>query len=221
MRNTFLALLAVGSLFLNACQSGEKDATATASEALPYPGKYDADQGEKPSPVPPFRLLDQAGQPVGNETLAGRAYVIDFFFASCPGICPRMQGQLLKVFKQFPADPRVAFVSVTIDPAHDSTAVLKDYAERLGVADANRWHFATTGNRDSALTLANRFFTGAMADAQAPGGFAHNGTLALVDDRGFVRGLYDGLNDAQVAKLAADIPLLLKEVSGRKAVAKR
>ena len=60
-----------------------------------------------------------------------------------------------------------------------------------------------------------------MADAQAPGGFAHNGTLALVDDRGFVRGLYDGLNDAQVAKLGADIPVLLKEVAGRQAVAKR
>ena len=72
-------------------------------------------------------LTDQAGQVVTNKTFAGRAYVADFFFATCPGICPKMQGELLKVYTKFAADKRVAFLSHTIDPAHDSLPVLRDY----------------------------------------------------------------------------------------------
>ena len=172
--------------------------------------------------VPAFRLVDQAGQVVTNQTFAGRAYVTDFFFATCPGICPKMQGELLKVFNKYPTDPRIAFLSVTIDPEHDSTAVLRDYAERLGVKDAARWHFASLGDRAKSFDLANRLLTGAMPDSLAPGGLAHSGTLALVDDRGHIRGAYDGLNAAQVEALQRDIPILLAEIATRnKAVARQ
>ena len=167
-------------------------------------------------PVPSFRLTDQAGQVVTNETFAGRAFVTDFFFATCPGICPKMQSSLLQVFKKYPTDARMAFVSITIDPGHDSTAVLRDYAERLGVTDATRWHFATLGDRAKSFELANRFLTGAVPDSLAPGGLAHSGTLALVDDRGLIRGVYDGLDAGQVQKLENDIPVLLAEIETRR-----
>ncbi len=167
-------------------------------------------------PVPAYRLTNQAGQPVSNATFAGRAYVADFFFATCPGICPKLQSEMLSVFKLYPADPRLGFLSITIDPAHDTTAVLRDYAQRLGVTDPNRWHFATLGDRPRTFALANRFLTGVVPDAQSPGGLAHNGIIALIDDRGYIRGAYDGLNAAEVARLKTELPLLLAEIEARK-----
>ena len=205
-------------LFTAACTAPPKEATE-----LPILGERDirprADGGPADTltvPVPAYRLTNQAGQPVSNATFAGRAYVADFFFATCPGICPKLQSEMLSVFKLYPTDPRLGFLSITIDPAHDSTAVLRDYAQRLGVTDPTRWHFATLGDRPQTFALANRFLTGVVPDAQSPGGLAHNGIIALVDDRGYIRGAYDGLNAAEVARLKAEIPQLLAEIEARK-----
>ena len=172
--------------------------------------------------VPRFRLVNQDGQLITNQTFAGRAYVADFFFATCPGICPKMQGELLKVYTKYAKDPRVVFLSHTIDPAHDTIPVLRDYAQRLGITDAARWHFATTGAhgeptaKDTVFQLARAYFTAALPDKQAPGGFAHNGTFALVDDQGHIRGLYDSLNAQEVARLFEELPILLAEIDSRK-----
>ncbi|GAA3990308.1 SCO family protein [Hymenobacter antarcticus] len=172
--------------------------------------------------VPRFRLVNQAGQVITNQTFAGKAYVADFFFATCPGICPKMQGELLKVYTKYANDPRIVFLSHTIDPAHDTIPVLKDYAQRLGITDAARWHFATTGAhgeptaKDTVFQLAKSYFTAALPDKQAPGGFAHNGTFALVDDQGHIRGLYDSLNAKEVERLFVELPILLAEIDARK-----
>jgi len=106
------------------------------------------------------------------------------------------------------------FLSHTIDPAHDTQAVLSDYARRLAVPAGANWRFART-SRDSAYALAHAYFTGAMPDQAAPGGIAHSGTFALVDDQGHVRGLYDSLNPQQIEQLLHDMPILLTEVQGR------
>ena len=166
--------------------------------------------------APAFALTDQMGQPVTNQTFAGRAYLTDFFFATCPGICPKMQGEMLKIYQKYQADPRLVFLSHTIDPGHDSLPVLRDYAQRLGVGPAQspRWHFATAP-KDTIFRLARAYFTGAMPDKPAPGGFAHNGTFALVDDQGHIRGAYESLIPEQMTQLAADIPVLLAEMAGR------
>ncbi|SET46300.1 SCO family protein [Hymenobacter actinosclerus] len=163
-----------------------------------------------PDPIPAFRLTDQDRQVITNQTFAGKIYVTDFFFATCPSICPKMQSELLRVYKAFEANPNVLFLSHTIDPAHDSIPVLRDYAERLGIKDASRWHFATAP-RDSVFALAKAYMTGAEVDATVPGGFAHSGTFALVDSRRRVRGVYDGMVPEQVDQLIKDIPVLLKE----------
>ncbi len=135
------------TLLTTACTEPPKEAAK-----LPIMGERDvrprADGGPADTvfaTVPRFRLVNQAGQVITNQTFAGRAYVADFFFATCPGICPKMQGELLKVYTKYAKDPRIVFLSHTIDPAHDTIPVLKDYAQRLGVTDAARWHFATTG----------------------------------------------------------------------------
>jgi protein SCO1/2 len=217
-------LPALAAALLSAC-SGQGTDTVVH---LPYIGERDvrprADGGPADTvfaTIPPFRVTDQARQVITNKSLAGRAYVASFFFATCPGICPKMHGQLLKVYQPFAKDPRVAFISYTIDPAHDTIPVLLDYAHRLGVSDPNRWHFVTTGfrgepaARDTVIELAHSYFTAAVPDQAAPGGIAHNGTLALVDDQGHIRGLYDSLNEKEVARLMAELPLLLAEIDSR------
>ena len=224
-KRLFLLPALAATLFATACTEPPKEAAK-----LPIMGERDVQPRADGGPadtvfasVPAFRLTDQAGRVISNKTFAGRAYVADFFFATCPGICPKMQGELLKVYTKYAKDPRVVFLSHTIDPAHDTIPVLRDYAQRLGITDAARWHFATTGAhgeptaKDTVFQLARAYFTAALPDKQAPGGFAHNGTFALVDDQGHIRGLYDSLNAQEVARLLAELPILLAEIDSRKA----
>jgi protein SCO1/2 len=213
---------ALGLLTLAACggNSNATDATAQNADRLPYIGESERvavpgkDTVTVYPTIPAFRLRDQDGKLVNNQSLAGKVYVTDFFFATCPGICPKEQGEMLKVYKQYATNPHVVFLSHTIDPEHDTQSVLSDYARRLTVPAGANWRFART-SRDSAYALAHSYFTGAMTDKRAPGGIAHSGTFALVDDQGHVRGLYDSLNPQQVQQLLHDMPILLAEVQGR------
>jgi protein SCO1/2 len=182
----------------------------STSATLPYLGA----QGKKP--VPAFSLPDQEGKTVSSKSLAGKVYVTDFFFATCPGICPKMQSELLRVYKQFANNPNVVFVSFTIDPEHDTQPVLADYARRLGVnTPSSTWRFVRTPDRPEAYKLANNYLAAAETDLKAPGGIAHSGALALVDDQGYVRGTYDGLNPVAVNTLMHQLPVLLAEVQAR------
>ena len=213
LRRGTLPLLAGAALLLASCQEEPR--------RLPILGERDVRENPKGGPadtifatVPAFRAHDQNGKLVTNQNFTGQVYITDFFFATCPGICPKMNGELLKVYQKFGQTPGLNFVSFTIDPDHDSLAVLRDYAQRLGApADAN-WRFVRT-SKDSVFNLAHGFYTAAMPDKAAPGGFAHNGTFALVDDQGHVRGLYDSLNPTQVQALFEDLPVLLAEVQER------
>ncbi|ALW85852.1 electron transporter SenC [Hymenobacter sedentarius] len=226
MLKRFFLLPALAASLFTACTGAETNTVAQ----LPILGEREvkprADGGPADTifaTVPAFRLTDQAGQVITNQTFAGRAYIADFFFATCPGICPKMQSELLKVYSKYAKDPRVVFLSHTIDPAHDTLPALRDYAQRLGITDASRWHFATTGAhgeptaKDTVFQLARAYFTAAQPDKEAPGGFAHNGTFALVDDQGHIRGLYDSLNPKEVDRLLAELPTLLAEIDARKA----
>lgn len=211
LRRGTLPLLAGAALLLASCQSEEP-------RRLPILGERDVRENPKGGPadtifaaVPAFRAHDQNGKLVTNQSFAGQVYLTDFFFATCPGICPKMNGELLKVYKKFGPTPGLSFVSFTIDPDHDSLAVLRDYAQRLGAPTDANWRFVRT-SKDSVFTLARGLFTAAMPDKAAPGGFAHNGTFALVDDQGHVRGLYDSLDPKEVARLQEELPVLLAEV---------
>ena len=213
LRRGALPLLAGAALLLASC--GEEP------RRLPILGERDVRENPKGGPadtifatVPAFQAHDQNGKLVTNQNFTGQVYITDFFFATCPGICPKMNGELLKVYQKFGQTPGLNFVSFTIDPEHDSLAVLRDYAQRLGAPAAANWRFVRT-SKDSVFNLAHGFYTAAMPDKAAPGGFAHNGTFALVDDQGHVRGLYDSLNPTQVQALFEDLPVLLAEVKER------
>lgn len=168
--------------------------------------------------VPRFALTDQYGKAFTSAEVAGKIYVVDFFFATCPTICPVVKKDELRLWQQYKNDPRVVFVSHTIDPRHDTVAVLSDYADRLGVNHSN-WHFVT-GPRDTIFSLAQHYLVAAQEDTGAAGGFTHSDALVLVDTRGRLRGslspntgapVYAGLVPADVDRLIRDVGILLKE----------
>jgi protein SCO1 len=160
--------------------------------------------------IPDFAFLDQDSQMVTQKTVADKIYVADFFFTSCPSICPKMKSQMLRVYEKYKDNPRVTLLSHSIDPTHDTVAVLRDYADRLGVKSST-WHFLT-GNRDTILDLAQKhYFTSAMVDNAMPGGFEHSGAFLLVDSQRRLRGHYDGTNAQDIDQLLKDMDKLLSE----------
>ena len=162
--------------------------------------------------IPDFAFVDQDSMEVTQATFEGKIYVTDFFFGTCPTICPVMKQQMLRVYDRFKDNPQFAILSHTIDPEHDTVAYLKDFAEKIGVMDNQTWHFVT-GNKDEIYEMGSE--TGYMVpvgeDKNAPGGFIHSGAFILVDKEKRVRGFYDGTKKLDVDALMADIPKLLAE----------
>ena len=157
-----------------------------------------------------FSLVDQDSSVVTRETLQGKIYVAEFFFTSCRTICPIMKTQMVRVYESIEDDPEILLVSHTIDPEHDTVALLHDYAERLGVKSA-KWRFLT-GDKDSIYYLAQTsYFATAMEDETASDGFIHSGAFLLIDKKGRIRGKYDGTKEEEVNQLLRDIKLLKKE----------
>lgn len=160
--------------------------------------------------IPAFNMLGQDSVPISNATLNGKIYVADFFFTSCPSICPVMQKNMLKLYKQYKDERDFAFLSYSIDPLHDTPSKLKKYSVQLG-ADSKKWYFVT-GNKDSTYALAEKgYYATAKADSTAPGGFVHSGGLILVDKERRIRGIYDGTQEDEVDKLSQDMKLLQAE----------
>ena len=160
--------------------------------------------------VPDFKFVSQYSDTITAKTLDGKIYVADFFFTSCPTICPKMKVQLKRVYEKFKNNPDVMLLSHTIDPAHDSVAVLKEFAKNLGVT-GRQWLFVT-GDRDKIYDIAqNSYMVTAQTDSSAPGGVVHSGAFILVDKDKHIRGIYDGTTEAGVDKLMTDMNRLLAE----------
>ncbi len=162
-----------------------------------------------------FSFLNQEGETITNDDVKGKVYVADFFFTSCPTICPIMKTQMMRVYEAYKDKPDFVILSHSIDPTHDSVSVLKDYSARLGIEDASTWHFLT-GDQEHVFEIGQTsYLTTAMEDKDEPGGFLHSGAFVLVDQEGRIRGVYDGTKEDQVDKLIKDIPKLLSNEAGR------
>lgn len=159
--------------------------------------------------IPDFTFTDQDGNLISQETTAGKIYITDFFFTSCPTICPKMKAQMLRIHDAFIDNEAIVLLSHTIDPAHDSVAVLKEYASRLGIQTA-KWHLLT-GEKDVIYGIAEKYLVSVAEDDQEPGGFIHGGHFILIDTDRKIRGYYDGTREEEVSKLIEDIRLLLNE----------
>ena len=157
-----------------------------------------------------FNLTNQIGQVVNQNTTKNKIYIANFFFASCQSICPMMSNQLQEVQKAFLADDSVLILSHSVNPLHDTVAVLSNYADTYGVK-TNKWHLLT-GNKKQIYDLAKTsYLVNAFEDDGSPEGFLHSELFLLIDKKARIRGMYDGTNTAEVKKLIEDVKLLKQE----------
>ena len=140
----------------------------------------------QPKKVPSFSFTDQNGNTVTNKDYEGKVYVLEFFFTTCPTICPRMNRNLVQIQEELKGFDNFGVASFTINPEHDTVEVLKAYAESYKITNPN-WHLMT-GNEEQIYKLANEGFNLYTAkDDEAEGGFEHSGNFALIDKNGFIR----------------------------------
>lgn len=180
---------------------------------LPILGERDVVNGDTIYPtIPDFAFIDQEGQPVTNETFRDKIYVADFFFIHCPTICPKVKANALRIYEKYRNDDRVMLLSHSIDTKNDTVAALKRYAQKLGI-DARRWKLVT-GDHDAIYSIADDYFSVAVVNPDAPGGFDHSGRLILVDRNRHVRSFCDGTDARDVDRFMEDIDVLLEEQFG-------
>ncbi len=160
-------------------------------------------------PIRAFELVDQTGSTFSDEQLIGRCRVANFFFTSCPTICPVVQREMQRIQEQFADEDRLVFLSHTIDPKRDTPERLREYARGLGLDRTANWHFLT-GSKDHLYDLARDYWNVAYEDSSAPGGFNHSGRIVLVDSDGYIRAFATGTNPVSVDTLIHDIHQLLR-----------
>ncbi|NCG04971.1 MAG: redoxin domain-containing protein [Bacteroidetes bacterium] len=140
--------------------------------------------------VPDFVFTNQDERLISNEDYLGKVYVIEFFFTTCPTICPIMNDNMKRLEEAFGNRDDFGIASFTIDPKKDTPEQLKRYAENLGVFSQN-WHFLT-GDASTIYALANTGFNiFAGINPKVAGGFEHQGYFALVDQNGYLRSRTD------------------------------
>lgn len=150
-----------------------------------------------PKKVMPFRFINQDGKMISNEDYIGKVYLVEFFFSTCPTICPKMTKNLVNIQNTFPKRIDFGVASFTINPDYDTQEVLKEYAINYGVTNPN-WHFMT-GNKEAIYNLANAGFNLYAAEVEgAAGGFEHSGNFALIDKEGYIRSRTDAFGNPKI-----------------------
>ncbi len=206
----FLLVLSV-VFSCNPASKGEKaSAGSTKTKTLPYFNSSDLTptwEGGTHT-IPPFEFLNQNGKTITNETLKGKIYVADFFFATCPGICPKLAKNMGLLQETFKKDTTIQLVSHTVMPWNDSVPVLKEYALKNNVIDT-KWNLLT-GEQEALYDIARKGYfadedflkTGSTDD------FIHTENFILVDGKGYIRGLYNGTLDFDIRRLLRHIAIL-------------
>ncbi len=163
--------------------------------------------------VKPFSFINQDGKVVTDKDFDGKIYVVEYFFTTCEGICPKMNENMAKVYQAFRGQNDVAILSHTVDPETDTVEQLKRYSMKFD-ADPNQWVFVT-GNKDSLYKMAIKSYivpvTEDTTNTDVLPDFIHTEKFILVDKEKHIRGIYDGTNEGDVKKLIVDINTLQSE----------
>ncbi|HEV7767114.1 MAG TPA: SCO family protein [Thermoanaerobaculia bacterium] len=160
-------------------------------------------------PVPNAQLVDETGRALQLDSMKGSVTVYNFIFTSCTGICPIMTNNMRAVTTKIDKDAPVRFVSISVDPARDTPAVLAEYAKRN--RNDPRWTFVT-GERDAIVNLSIKGFKLAAGDPM-PGGEAllHSGKFAVADKQGMIRGYYEATDGTVADEVERAVEALLDE----------
>lgn len=160
--------------------------------------------------IAPFSFLSQDSTIITEEYLKGKITIVDFFFTTCPTICPIMTTNMAELQKELKEIEGIQFLSHTVDPETDTPNKLKRYAKRRN-ANLKNWQFVTGPKEDLYTQGLRSYLVSTQEDALAPGGFLHSSFFALVDQNLKLRGVYDGTNDEEIKKLKKDLNTLINE----------
>lgn len=219
---TSLIILIFGIIFIPKIVDRIKNGEVTKADRLNTvqdegTGKSDLQTIGK---APKFSLTDQNGATISNEDYKGKVYVVEFFFSTCPTICPIMNTNMKKVQASFASNANFGIASITINPENDTPQALKKHAETIDAKGMN-WHFLT-GDKTTIFEIANKGYNLYVGEnKKVNGGFEHSGLFALIDKEGNIRCrkdefgnpiiYYDGLKEEGVKQIKQDISKLLAE----------
>ena len=163
--------------------------------------------------IPDFKLLDQTGDTITQDTFNNKIYITDFFFTTCPGICPKMTGNMAKIQEEFKDDDDVLLLSHSVMPTTDTVSALRVYATNNNVID-DKWHLVT-GDKNEIYTLGRDqyFVESDLGEEKSIDDFLHTENFLLIDKNKHIRGIYNGLNRASIAQLMTDVKALQTEIN--------
>lgn len=217
MKWLWIKLIFVSFFFLNlfSCQ---RSSSSFNSDELPYyqdasftPFWYSTikDSINRFHKIPSFRLINQLGDTISENTFKEKVYVADFFFTMCPGICPMMTSNMSLIQEAFKDESKVLLLSHSVTPEYDSVPVLKEYAKEKEVLD-NKWHLVT-GDRKVIYDLGRKsyFVEESLGEISIESDFLHTENFVLIDQNRHIRGIYNGLRNNDINQLIKDINTLI------------
>jgi protein SCO1 len=215
--NTFFILIL---LILIGCNKSKQEKVSSRVNELPY---YDeatftpkwllknSEELKKFHSIPAFSLINQEGDTITEKTFDNKIYVTDFFFTTCPGICPKMTSNMSILEEEFKNDDEILLLSHSVTPDIDSVPVLKSYAIDKKI-NSKKWHLVT-GTRKEIYNLGrNAYYVEEdLGKKKTEDDFLHTENFVLMDKNKHIRGIYNGLNKTDVNQLIADIKTLKLE----------
>ncbi len=213
-KNKYL-MIALMLVLLSGCHSEEAETTSlpfyTGPDFTPHWLTSDDPDRENLHMIAPFSFINQNGEEVRESLFEGKIYVADFIFTTCPGICPKMSRNMVRLQKETAADEEILLLSHTVTPEIDTVPVLKKYADRQG-AISGKWHLVT-GERKAIYDIARKsyFADEDLGFQKDENDFLHSENFILVDKQRRIRGVYNGTLPAEMRRLLEDIEILKME----------
>ena len=157
-----------------------------------------------------FAFTNQNGKIISQKDYEGKIYVADFFFTTCPTICPKMTDNMVWLQNEIKNNEKVKLLSFSVTPDIDSVPVLKKYAEEKGVLDS-KWNLLTGDKKDIYYLARKSFLVVKTGSPEEMYDMVHTENFVLVDQKNRIRGFYDGTNLEEVKQLLEDINFLCQE----------
>lgn len=208
MKQTFYIIIIVLNLY--SCKDNKEIALV---DSLPYFNsvEFTPEWGEKRHKIPDFSFLNQKGEIISNADYEGKIYIADFFFTSCPGICPKLTKNMNVIQDLYNEDNDVLLLSHSVMPWIDTVEKLKEYAEKNSVNDT-KWNLVT-GDQEALYNIArNGYFADEdFINTGDDSAFIHTENFVLVDKEGYIRGVYNGTIEIEIERLKRHIDILKTE----------